>query len=139
MKIWLNRSISNEETCWSLNSKGHYLVLVNKIGMYGTCFEECSLGWKRVGKTSFIFINEPRKRPSVKTFGVFISEVDYEVFDPKDEVFTAPRRKIKHKGRFGVYNIGTIIKEADLFYELTEEHGWEVRDTFDWDIMSLED
>ena len=78
-------------------------------------------------------INPVIERKNVeKTVGIWVSEADYLVAT-KGEIWTGKSSYgNKIDGRFGIYNVGTVIYCRGYTWELKEDKGWVITDPGEW-------
>lgn len=123
MNVWINFTLNGEEQAWSTRS-GRNLVLINKTGQTGSLVRGINLGYFRKGRTSFIFLNVPKFRPSSKTVGIFCWPDSYEIEGSSRFLGVSKDKTGDVVGMFGIYDIGTIIKTREgSEWELTQD-GW---------------
>lgn len=126
MKVWVNKEISELENSWEIMAT-RTLRIVNTTGKHGKLFDHVFLGYKKISRNYYIFINSHRnKRPQVKkTCGIWVDTGDYIVYG--NEAFSG---KAKNRlgtailGRFGIYEVDTVIENKDGKFVLDADEGW---------------
>ena len=130
MKVFTNIYLPQRKLAWKFrsNRSAKELFLWNHTGRGGALFEGVGLGFHRKGREYHINLNIPSKRPSPKTVGIFLSNSgDFESWEKKTEIFSGKSIGGLVTGYFGIYKIGSFVKESGLFYELTDI-GWQLKD-----------
>ena len=126
MKVWINRSLKGDVLTWRVVSN-RTLLLFNNTGRFGKCFEQVYLSYKRNGRKHVLSINRVHARKHVeKTVGIWLSLTDYEVVTTGEICKSSYGNKID--GRFGIYNVGTVIVCEGYTWELKENKGWVIKD-----------
>lgn len=126
MKVWINKHISELENSWEIVAT-RTLRIVNSTGDHGKRFDHVYLGYKKIARNYYIFINKHRNnQPQVKkTCGIWVDTGDYLVHG--NESFsgkTKDRLGTAILGRFGIYEVGTVIENKDGEFVLDENEGW---------------
>jgi len=127
MKVWVNIHVTNDVMNWKAQG-GRILEFFNNTGKCGQYFSGVYIGYKRMGRKHILALSRHRTstREIQKTVGIWISESDYEVVST-GEMWTGKTKKGRNViGRFGIYNVGTIIKHNGTNWILNSESGWEV-------------
>lgn len=126
MIVWTNETLDGLENAWECTGS-RVLKIINTTGRKGKCFENVHLGYTRMGHKHYIFINKHKdENPEVqKECGIWVARCDYTAMG--NEGFSG---KTKNKvgtaiaGRFGIYEIGTVIECAGEKWILEEGRGW---------------
>jgi len=124
MKVWVNKHLSELGDNWEVKSSVT-LRIINTTGRSGKLFHRVFLGCKKIKGNYYIFINTNRyKNPLVeKTCGIWVDTEDYKV-DGKESYTGRTRNGNAIVGRFGIYEIGTIIENSSGSHLLDEKAGW---------------
>lgn len=126
MIVHVNKNLLEFDNAWEcLGSRT--LKIVNSTGLHGKIFNKVYLGYKRFGRTHYIYINKHRNRSpkTEKICGIWVAESDYEVIGK--EAFTGKTKDgDKICGRFGIYDVGTVITCNDKEWIL-KENGWRIK------------
>lgn len=128
MKVFSNIYLPGTKLAWSFksNNRAKELYLWNNTGRSGFIFNGIGLGFHREGKKYHINLNISKKRPSPKTVGLFLSETgDFQAWEQSQSVFSGKSIGGLVTGYFGIYKVGSFVKDSGLFYELTDS-GWEL-------------
>jgi hypothetical protein len=125
MKVWVNKELHELENAWEIVAT-RTLRIVNTTGKHGKLFEKVYLGYKKFGKDYYIFINKHRNKDMVveKTCGIWIAKCDYTVEGREAFSGKSAKRNGKIAGRFGIYEVGTVIEEGGRKFILDETSGW---------------
>ena len=125
MIVHVNKNLTEFDNAWEcLGSRK--LKIVNTTGKHGRTFPKVFLAYKRMGRVYYIFINKHRnKEPKMeKICGIWVSDSDYEV-KGKEEFTGKTKDGDKICGRFGIYDVGTVITCNDVNWIL-KENGWRI-------------
>ena len=99
--------------------------MYNNTGRMGRRFENIYLGYRRDGRKYILSLNRSKFQKVVdKTVGIWVSDSDYEVLST-GEMWTGKTKNGQSIiGRFGIYNVGTIIRHNGMYWKLKEKSGW---------------
>lgn len=125
MEVWINKSLNGDTMAWRATA-GRTLEVFNNTGRIGRRFKHIWLGYKRDGRKHVISlnINKKKRQPTEKVVGIWVADCNYTVIQA-GEVFTGKTldRQIII-GRFGIYNVGTILNCQGVYWKLTKDRGW---------------
>lgn len=128
MKVFLNIPLRGRTREWVVQG-GRKLEIYNNTGQTGKRFERVWLGYKRIGRKHIITLSlDKKERWAQKQVGIWVSEEDYMVLTT-GEIWTGKTSE-NHKiiGRFGIYNLGTVIKDQQgIVWELKRNKGWVIK------------
>ena len=124
MRVWTNISLKGDSMSWKA-SGGKSLEMYNNTGRIGRKFDNIYLGYRRDGRKYILSINRSKYRKKIeKVVGIWVSDSDYEVAST-GEMWTGKTKKNQIIiGRFGIYNVGTIILHDERVWKLTKDRGW---------------
>jgi hypothetical protein len=84
------------------------------------------LSFNRKGRSYYINLNKPKKAPSNKTVGIFISETgDFRGWESDKEIFSGKSIGGLINGFIGIFKLGAVVQELGVYYKLTE-NGWKL-------------
>jgi hypothetical protein len=124
VRVWTNFSLKGNVMSWKAIG-GRSLEMYNNTGRIGRCFDGIYLGYRRDGRKYILSLNRSKFRKKVeKVAGIWVSDSDYTVLTT-GEMWTG---KTKHGqsiiGRFGIYNVGSVIFHEGRYWLLKKETGW---------------
>lgn len=113
-------------------SGGRSLEMYNNTGRMGRKFEGIYLGYRRDGRKYILSLNRSKFRKAIeKVVGIWVSDSDYEVLST-GEMWTGKTKKYEVViGRFGIYNVGSVILHDGRRWELNAERGWVIIYSFE--------
>ena len=123
MRVHLNIPLNGKEEAWKIEA-GRRLLLLNKTGQKGYTVDDINLGYLRKGRTTFIFLNDPKVRPSDKTVGIFVWPDSFETNKGTRFLGVTKNDDGEIEGMYGIFDLETVIYTREgSEWELTTE-GW---------------
>ena len=124
MIVWTNFSLKGNVMTWKAIG-GRSLEMYNNTGRMGKKFKGIYLGYRRDGRKHVLSLNKSKHRKNVeKTVGIWVSDCDYEVLSTGEMWSGKTSRSNVIIGKFGIYNVGTVILCSDQHWKLDKQIGW---------------
>lgn len=124
MIVWTNRYLRGDSMAWKAIG-GKKLLMFNNIGRVGKRFEQIYLTYRRDGQTYIVSLNRSKiYHHQEKTVGIWVCDSDYTLVSTGEMWTGTTTSDNKIIGRFGIYNVGTVIIHEGRTWELKLDKGW---------------